>query len=103
MPRRQHQQACSLKVILPAVDLRVHRMLDPERAVLAEFGDGRRHEIRAARVVVARTNLLILLRWRIVHDGRTSAEACAFAAVVTTSSDRSEGGDRRSARGPRAG
>ena len=61
--KRVHQRS-----FLPAVDLRVHRMLDPERAVLAEGGDAvfRRHEIRAARVVVARTNLLILLRWRIV-------------------------------------
>src|SRR5208337_3875929 len=33
-------------------DLRVHRMLDPERAVLVEFGDAlfRRHEVLARRI-----------------------------------------------------
>jgi hypothetical protein len=71
-------------------DLRVDRMLDPERAVLIEFGDafGRRYEIRAAFVVVALTNSMIAcFAGPSFHDGRTPARPCAFAAVATASSD----------------
>jgi hypothetical protein len=42
---------------LPAVDLRVHRTLDPERAILVEFGDAlaRRTNLGLPCVVVARS------------------------------------------------
>ena len=69
--------------------LRVHRMLDPQRAVLVEGGDalGRRHEVRAA-LRDGRLHELDhgLLGAPSFHDGSGSVGACARAYAPRASS-----------------
>ena len=67
-----HERADAMQ----AIDhLRIHRLLDPERAVLVKRGDAflRRHEVGAARVVVVWTKLtMACLAAPSFHEGNGS-------------------------------